>query len=145
MKYFTGKFIYFAHDFGYICFYREYSVIKEKQYLTLSQKYEKIENEIISKCDIIQVVGDCEFNIIKQKYENKTIRNFLLYIFDNKLTNIEKDFYERKNIIFVGGFMHYPNVDAVLWLAQEIYPTIIETFPGVIMCIFGGKVNNKIK
>ena len=64
MKYFTGKFIYFAHDFGYICFYREYSVIKEKQYLTLSQKYEKIENEIISKCDIIQVVGDCELNIL---------------------------------------------------------------------------------
>jgi hypothetical protein len=28
----------------------------------------------------------------------------------------------------VGGFMHYPNVDAVLWFSKEIYPKIIETF-----------------
>jgi hypothetical protein len=56
MKYFSGKIIYFTHDLSYIRFYREYLVTKEKQYLTLSQKYEKIENEIISKCDIIHVV-----------------------------------------------------------------------------------------
>ena len=145
MKYFSGKIIYFAHDLSYIRFYREYLVTNEKQYLTLSRKYEKIENEIIPKCDIIHVVGDYELNILKQKYENKTIRNIPLYIFDNQLINIEKDFSKRKDIIFVGGFMHYPNVDAVLWFSKEIYPKIIETFPDIIWYIVGGKANNKIK
>ena len=88
MKYFSGKIIYFTHDLSYIRFYREYLVTKEKQYLTLSQKYEKIENEIISKCDIIHVVGDYELNILKQKYENKTIRNIPLYIYSNQVLYI---------------------------------------------------------
>lgn len=33
-------------------------------------------------------------------------------------------FLQRKDVFFVGGFQHPPNVDAVLWFAREIWPLV---------------------
>ena len=35
-----------------------------------------------------------------------------------------KPFAEREGLVFIGGFQHPPNVDAVLWYAQEILPRV---------------------
>ncbi|HHL43328.1 MAG TPA: glycosyltransferase, partial [Hellea balneolensis] len=43
----------------------------------------------------------------------------------------------RKDIVFIGGYMHPPNVDAVDWLVQEIWPKMSESLPGVNLLICG--------
>ncbi len=30
----------------------------------------------------------------------------------------------KKSIIFVGNYLHYPNVDAILYFASEIWPKL---------------------
>ena len=40
-------------------------------------------------------------------------------------------FAEREGLVFIGGFAHPPNTDAVLWYAQEILPRVREALPGV--------------
>ena len=82
----------------------------------------KIEREIFNKADIIHIVGSYEFKILKDEYKNKTIRNIPLYIYEKPLKNIENNFHKRKDLIFVGGFEHSANVDAILWFAKDIYP-----------------------
>jgi len=42
-----------------------------------------------------------------------------------------------QHIVFVGGFRHTPNVDAVVWLTKEILPTIWRSHPGVHLTIIG--------
>ena len=42
--------------------------------------------------------------------------------------------------MFVGGFQHPPNVDAVLWFAKEILPLVRKRLPGVVTTIVGSKV-----
>ena len=39
------------------------------------------------------------------------------YVYDTFLDNIQDDFAEREGLLFVGGFAHPPNADAVLWLS----------------------------
>jgi len=51
-----------------------------------------------------------------------------------------KPFAEREGLVFIGGFQHPPNVDAVLWYAQEILPRVRERLPGVKTFIVGSKV-----
>ena len=43
----------------------------------------------------------------------------------------------RRDIIFIGGFAHAPNVDAVLYFAQQIFPLIQERVPDAVLKIIG--------
>lgn len=40
-------------------------------------------------------------------------------------------FGQRHDLVFVGGFRHPPNVDAVLWFGHEIFPLIHAREPGI--------------
>ena len=42
-----------------------------------------------------------------------------------------KPFAEREGLVFIGGFQHPPNIDAVLWYAREVLPRLRERLPGV--------------
>ncbi len=44
---------------------------------------------------------------------------------------------ERGSLVFVGGFLHPPNVDAAIWLAGEIMPRLRPLSPGVRLSIVG--------
>ncbi len=48
-----------------------------------------------------------------------------------------RPFAQRTALLFVGGFRHPPNTDAVLWYANEILPKIRHELPGVISYIVG--------
>ena len=43
----------------------------------------------------------------------------------------------RRDLLFVGGFQHPPNVDAVLYFANEILPRIRETLPDIRLHVVG--------
>lgn len=44
---------------------------------------------------------------------------------------------DSRMLVFVGGFCHLPNVDAALWLVNEIMPRIRSIVPGVRLTIVG--------
>lgn len=46
-------------------------------------------------------------------------------------------FAARRDLVFVGGFGHPPNVDAVHWLAEEIYPLIHAQRPDIALHLIG--------
>ncbi len=56
-----------------------------------------------------------------------------------------KPFAERTGLVFIGGFEHPPNTDAVLWYAQEVLPRVRQRLPGVPTYIVGSKVPATIR
>ncbi len=44
---------------------------------------------------------------------------------------------KEKNIVFVGNYLHYPNVDAVLYFANEIWPLLKSRLPEVKFIVVG--------
>jgi hypothetical protein len=144
-QHFSGKIFYFPHDIHYIRLSREYNITHDETKLNESKIYKKIEMDIFSKVDIIHVVGNYEYQILKAKLNKKIIRNIPLYIYYNQLTNIEKDFSKRKGLIFVGGFSHSPNKDAVLWFSKYIYPKIVNRFQDIVWHIVGSNIPNEIR
>jgi len=47
---------------------------------------------------------------------------------------------QRHGIVFIGGFRHPPNVDAMLWYAREVLVHIRERLPGVNTYVIGSDV-----
>ena len=54
------------------------------------------------------------------------------------------EYEERKDILFIGGFEHPPNVDAVLWFCREIWPLVTSKLPGIKFHIIGSKTPREI-
>jgi GT2 family glycosyltransferase len=143
-QHFSGKIFYFPHDLHYIRLFRQYKITHDKKQLKKSEISKKIEMQIFSKVDIIHVVGNYEYQILKKKFNKKIIRNIPIYIYDKQLSNVEKDFSKRKDLIFVGGFLHSPNKDAVLWFYQYVYPKIVGKFQDIIWHIVGSNIPDEI-
>ena len=142
---FSGKIFYFGHDLHFIRLLREYNITHNKNILEQSNNIKKIEMEIFSKVNIIHVVGSYEQNLLQKKFPEKPIRNIPIFVYDTQFPNVEKDFSKRKDLIFVGGFSHSPNIDAIKWFNSEIFPRIIYKFPNIILHIVGSNVPQIIK
>jgi GT2 family glycosyltransferase/SAM-dependent methyltransferase/glycosyltransferase involved in cell wall biosynthesis len=53
-------------------------------------------------------------------------------------------FAQRKDLIFIGGFQHPPNLDAVLYFVRSIFPLIKLEIPDIKLFIIGSKAPNEI-
>ncbi len=145
LQYSDAKIFYFAHDLHHIREYREYEMTKDPDKLASSERWKKIEYELFEKADVGHVVGSYEQGIMQKVFPNKPIRNIPLYIYEKMMSDINKDFSERHDLLYVGGFGHPPNVDAVLWFAREVYPGILDRYPNMKWHVVGGKVPKEIK
>ena len=144
-QYSQAKIFYFAHDLHHIREYREYEMTKDPEKLASSQKWKEIEYELFEKADVGHVVGSFEQEKMQEVFPDKPIRNIPLYIYEENLTNINKDFATRNDILFVGGFGHSPNIDAVLWFAKDIYPQVLQKYPNMKWHVVGSKVPLKVQ
>ena len=53
-------------------------------------------------------------------------------------------FAQRKDLVFVGGFRHPPNVDAVVWFAREVLPAIHAQLPEVVFHCIGSNPSDAV-
>lgn len=144
-QYSHAKVLYFAHDLHHVREYREYLLTKDEEKLKSSERWKKIEYDLFDKADVGHVVGSYEQGIMQKVFPGKPIRNIPLYIYDDILQDINKDFRTRNDLIYVGGFGHPPNIDAVLWFGKEVFPKILKKYPEMKWHVVGGSVPDEIK
>jgi O-antigen biosynthesis protein len=54
-------------------------------------------------------------------------------------------FSDRHDILFIGGYYHTPNIDAVTWLCQEIMPLVWAKVPEIKLTLLGSNPSPKVK
>jgi glycosyltransferase involved in cell wall biosynthesis len=97
---------------------------------------------VIARSDVTLVVSPIEKAVLQEVAPQAKV---LL------LSNIHepmaggKPLAEREGIVFIGGFQHPPNTDAVLWYAREVLPRVRQRLPGVKTFIVGSKVPATIR
>ena len=144
-EYSRAKIFYFAHDLHHLRIMRDYEVTGRLEAKEEAEKWRNIEYELFEKADVGHVVGSFEQQIIQRAFPDKAIRNIPLYIYEDKPERIEKDFSKRHDILFVGGFGHKPNVDAVLWFADKVFPEVLRSYPDLTWHIVGGDAPSEVK
>jgi glycosyltransferase involved in cell wall biosynthesis len=73
-----------------------------------------------------------------------SVKTFMLPL-TQEVTGSQTSFSERKDIVFIGGFRHLPNVDAVKYFCSEIMPLVREKLPGVRFIVVGSMVPDELK
>ncbi len=143
-QYSHAKLFYFDCDLHHVREYREYELTHNEDKRKSAEEWKKIEYQLFEKADVAHVVGFYEQQLMQKAFPEKPIRNIPLYIYDDSFPEVNRDFRRRKDIIFVGGFGHPPNIDAVQWFAQKIFPKILDRHPDMKWHIVGGSVPTEI-
>lgn len=144
-QYSHAKVFYFAHDLHHVREYREYLLTHDEEKLKSSEHWKQIEYDLFEKADVGHVVGSYEQGVMQKAFPGKPIQNIPLYIYEEIPVDINKDFKNRHNLVYVGGFGHPPNIDAVLWFGREVFPKVLAIYPDMKWHVVGGKVPAKIQ
>jgi len=63
----------------------------------------------------------------------------------HEVTGSQSPFSERKDIFFVGGFQHPPNVDAARWFVDSIWPLVRKELPEIEFHLIGSKAPEQVR
>ncbi len=99
------------------------------------------ELSVISKSDLTLVVSPLEKNLLAKAAPNARVE-----ILSNihEVYGCRKSFSKRKDIMFIGGYQHPPNVDAVNWFCKEIFPQVQQQIEGIAFHIIGSKAPQSV-
>jgi glycosyltransferase involved in cell wall biosynthesis len=61
------------------------------------------------------------------------------------VTNVRSGTDRRRDLIFIGGFNHEPNVDAIIYFCSDIFPSIRGQVPGVTLKIVGNAPPDSVR
>ncbi|KOY51400.1 glycosyltransferase [Polaribacter dokdonensis] len=103
----------------------------------------------ILRCDLSLIISTYEMDLLKSVFKvDEKLLYYLPFLFDKIDENKSKKwktFEERRHFVFIGNFFHKPNVDAVITLKKEIWPTIRKAIPEAEMHIYGAYINQQIQ
>ena len=138
-----AKIIYMGHDLHFLREQREYQIKGDPKYLESSKKWQETEMDLIERSDVSYFFSTVEKQEILKIDKNASVDVVPLYIYDvfKKITVPSQ---ERQDIMFVGGFAHSPNVDAMLWFVNEVWPKVLKALPELKFYIIGSKAPDEI-
>src|SRR5438105_4832540 len=115
---------------------REAELTQKVESRTQAREAQQQEYAVINEADETWVVSVAEREVLLQDLPGKQIE-VVSNIVDIQTTTTA--FADRADFLFIGSFLHPPNVDAVLYFAREIYPLIAQHLPTAKFYIIGDK------
>lgn len=128
--------IYQCHDLHFLRLQRKAEVENDSSILEEARQYEKIENFIFSNSDVLLTFSNVEEAFLRKKFPTKSIFTVPLFFYD-EVPEVNRDFSQRRDLLFVGSCGHTPNRDAIAWFCSEIFPLIQAKVPGVALNVVG--------
>jgi GT2 family glycosyltransferase len=127
---------FFGHDLHHLRIEREAALKDDDALRRDARQWQKRELAVFKRVDRVYYFSDVEVEALKDLVSERKLRRIPLYAM--RLGDLP-DFAPEapREIVFVGGYNHPPNVDAALWLAEEILPAVREVVPDVHLHLVG--------
>ncbi len=130
------KVLYFACDLRFVRESRHYQVSGDVFHLQEAEYWEAIERQILAKVEKAYFFSDEETRAVASWVGGENARTVPIFPMDIP-TNVGLSYEHRAGLLFVGGFAHHPNLDAVSWFASEVFPLVRQALPGIAWHIVG--------
>lgn len=97
----------------------------------------RLELDMVARSDVTLVVSGVERDLLARDAPDAQVE-----VLSNlhQPTEDGEPFARRRDLVFVGGFRHPPNVDAVQWFVERAFPLIRDRIPDVRFHCIGGHV-----
>lgn len=137
-KYCTrAKILYFEYDLVFLRKEREYGITGEEYLKKEAQDYKQTEIRLMGSADVSYLPGEYERDYMRRLLPGKNIKNIPVYVYEELLTDIPRDFRNRKDIMIVANVDFEQNLDGIVWFKKAVFPKIREKFPEIIWHIVG--------
>lgn len=139
----NARIMYYGHDLAFLREMREYEVTGDPCFRDSAKEWQPKELALMKKADMAYYPSYVEVDEIHKIDPSIRVKAIPAYLFEN----VEwggYNFAERKDIMFIGGFSHRPNVDAVKWLAAEVLPALLKLLPEVKIHILGSNAPKEV-
>jgi len=92
---------------------------------------------LMRECDITLVVSPVEKSLLAREVPGARVE-----VLSNvhEIYGLRRGYAERADLVFVGGFQHPPNIDAMQWFVRNVFPLVSLRAPQMKLHIIGSKV-----
>ena len=99
----------------------------------------------IYRCDVSLIISEVEKELLETTFNipPSILQYTPLFISEMTLETIQS-FENRQHFVFFGNFQHKPNVDAVLYLYTELWPSVKKQLPDAEIHIYGAYAPKQI-
>jgi glycosyltransferase involved in cell wall biosynthesis/ubiquinone/menaquinone biosynthesis C-methylase UbiE len=129
-----AKVIFDTVDLHFIRERRQAQLKNDPLMMRRSKQSERTEMRIARSADIVLTVTPKERDILLSEIPGLSVQ-VVSDIQDPR--RVVTAFSQRSSLLFVGGFMHPPNVDSAVYLVRSLFPIIRELLPGIRLYIVG--------
>ncbi|MDO4960766.1 MAG: glycosyltransferase [Eubacteriales bacterium] len=140
------KCIFYGHDLHYLRIFREYELTGEIRKKRESDYWKSLEFSVMEQSDMVYYPSQVEIDEIHKFHPEIPAKAITAYVWDEfKEPDQGTENYDgREGILFVGGFKHPPNADAVKWFAESIWPLVKAEVPDIKFYVAGSGADEDI-
>ena len=107
-----------------------------------AKRIREMEFELMRKSDMTIVISEAEAGLLHQQEPSLRL-TVMPYM--REIPGCRHAFSERKDIVFIGGYDHSPNIDAVEYFVKDIWPRVHAVLPEVRFLMIGSKMPEQVK
>ncbi|GAB1720708.1 MAG: hypothetical protein NTAFB09_24390 [Nitrosospira sp.] len=122
-KYGNPRVLYYGHDLHFARLQSEAELTRLPELFWFARRFRKMESWIWGNVHRTYYPSAEEADTVRSLVPRSDARSVIPYFFNGLAKTSERP-PENCRMLFVGNFNHPPNIDAVEWLIQEIFPAI---------------------
>ncbi len=134
--------IYSVADLHYLRLSRQASVEQRPELVEASNNMRIAELSAARFADSVITHSSFEADLIKQQLPGASVHVVPWAVTPRP---VRARFDQRRGIAFIGNYAHSPNVDAALWLVQEIMPALHQRDPSIECLLIGSNMPDVLK
>jgi len=142
-KHSKARIVYYGHDLHFRRLLQEYELTGKEELLAASNSVEAQERVAWAGADIVLYPSADEVHALSQIAPKVPALAVPAYSFED--FNAWPGPGERNGILFVAGFAHPPNVDAAIWLREEVMPRVHAVRPDAMLHLVGSNPTEAVR
>ncbi len=140
-----AKIIFNTVDLHYLREERQAAIENSVQLAGQAAETKELELSLIRNVDATIIISPVEREILLREPSVSSHDLFVIPIIRNEIPGSEVLFHDRGGVVFIGGFQHQPNVDAVVYFISEIWPEVKKSLPRISFFVIGDHLPAVIK
>lgn len=138
------KVIYNGCDLHFLREQREYEISGDIAKKKQSEASKYVELDILKKADMNYYYSQVEIDTIKEMDTDIKAKAIVSCVYEKFKDNDGISYADKRDILFVGGFAHAPNVDAIKYFISEIWTEVRQKL-NINLYIVGSAATEEIK
>ncbi len=124
--------------------------LREQRAATLTNSSELGQQAGRTRLQELKLMRECDVSLVVSHVERELLAREAPQARVEVLSNVHevhgrrREFDARHDLVFIGGFQHPPNTDAVLWFVNDVFPLVRLQLPSIQFHVIGSKASAQI-